>query len=265
MRRVLGAVAWLLASSLAAAQSTPPSDTDVLLGALNRNLKFVVRGDASLTVLFPPRAVPVRRAASLPPIKVFPRLLRQNFAVKQGAAETVAGRPTQVFVLTPKVGAAASWRIWVDSSWNVPLAYEERGADGTLARRAELLRADKLQKRAQPLKAELLPGLGQALRQALPGLVLPPGFEPVGVGQRKAGGQLNLSLNLSDGVNVLALVLAQKDVKAAQGVASRKVGNGFVWLVGNLAAPNLQGALKGVRPGDSSALGTFAPPNDSNP
>ena len=64
---------------------------------------------------------------------------------------------------------------------------------------------------------------------------------------------------------MLALVLAHKNVKAAQGVASRQVGNGFVWLVGNLAAPDLQAALKGVRPGDASALGTFAPPDDSNP
>ena len=262
MKRLPGALCLLLGTSLAGAQAlTSPSDTAALLSAFNKSLRFVVRGDASVTVLFPPRAVPVRRAAGLPPIKVFPQLLKQNFAVKQGAAETVAGRPAQVFTLTPKVGAAASWRIWVDTSWNVPLAYEERSADGTLARRAELLRADKLQKRLTPLKSDVTQGLAQALKRALPGLALPPGFEAVGVGQRPAGRQLNLS----DGINVLALVLAQKNVKAAQGVASRQVGDGFVWLVGNLAASDLQAALKEVRPGDASVLGTFAPPGDSNP
>ncbi len=174
VRRSLSAVLLLLGSSLATAQTvTPPSDADALLSALNKSLKFTVRGETSVTVIFPPRDPPVRTAQSLPPIKVYPRLLRQNFTVKREAPGTVAGRATQVFSLTPKLSTAASWRVWVDVSWNVPLAYEERSADGSLARRAELLKADKLQKRASPVKAELLAGLPQALKLALPGLNLP--------------------------------------------------------------------------------------------
>ncbi|TSA87196.1 transcriptional regulator [Deinococcus detaillensis] len=252
----------VLLSGLAAAQTaTPPSDMDTLLSALNKSLRFAVRGETSITVIFPPRDPPVRQAQSLPPIKVYPKLLRQNFMVKREAAETVAGRSTQVFSLTPKLGAAASWRVWVDVSWNVPLAYEERSADGSLARRAELLSAVKLQKRAAPIKAELLAGLPQALSLALPGLNLPAGFVAAGVGQRKTGTQLNLS----DGINVVALVMAPKGVKAAAGVASRKVGDSFVWLVGNLDTGVLKTSLSSVKRSDPGPLGTFLPPSDSNP
>lgn len=262
MRRSLSVVCLLLGSSLAIAQTVPPpSDMDALLSALNKNLRFTVRGEASVTVIFPPRDPPVRTAQSLPPIKVFPKLLRRNFTVKREAAEMVAGRSTQVFGLTPKLGAAASWRIWVDTSWNVPLAYEERSAGGILARRAELLSVGKLQKRAESIKTELTAGLPQALRLALPGLSLPSGFVAADVGQRKAGTQLNLS----DGVNVVALVMASRGVKAAAGVASRKVGDGFVWLVGNLDSGVLQTSLSGIRRSDLSPLGTFLPPSDSNP
>ncbi|UWX63630.1 transcriptional regulator [Deinococcus rubellus] len=247
--------------STVVASITTPTDAARLLSALIKNTRFVVRGEASVTVLFPPRPTPIRTAQSLPLIEVFPAMLKQNFDIKRQPDEVVAQRPSQVFTLTPKVGAAASWRVWVDARWNVPLAYEERSADGSLARRAELLRADKLQKRGKPVQAAALPGLAQALRQALPGLALPPGFRAVGVGRRPAGAQVVFS----DGLNVLALVTAQKGVKAAQGVVSRKVGDGFVWLVGNLTAQDLQTALKGIRPGDLSALGTFMPPDDSNP
>lgn len=252
----------MLLSGFAAAQNVPPvNDMDALLSALNKSNRFAVRGEASVTVIFPPRDQPIRQVQSLPPIKVFPKLLRQNFVVKREATQTVAGRSTQVFSLTPKLSAAASWRIWVDANWNVPLAYEERSAGGTLARRAELLSVERLQKRANPIKSELTAGLPQALKLALPGLSLPAGFVAASVVARKTGTQLNLS----DGLNVVALVVAQRGVQAAAGVASRKVGDGFVWLVGNLDSGVLKTSLSSIKRSDLSPLGTFSLPSDSNP
>lgn len=247
MRRMLVVALCLL---LGAAQA---ADVDLLLPALRKAATITVRGETSVTVAFPPRDPPVRTARSLPPVTFLPALIRQNFDVRLSSQEPVAGRPTQVFTLTPKVGKASSWRLWIDIRWNVPLAYEERSADGSLARRAELLHAEKLQKRAVPLALKPLPGLNKAVLSALPGLQLPAGFQAFRVGQRKAGPEIILS----DGVNVLVLVLTQKGVRAAAGVTSRKLDDGYLWLVGNLDAGSLTETLAGVRRRDLSGLGTF--------
>ena len=262
-----GVAALLLLVTLAQAQpdKAQADSTRLLLSALSRSAHFTVRGEASVTVLFPPRTPPTRIAGALPTLKVFPGLVKQNFEIVPAGIQTVAGRSAQVFDLTPKVGAAARWRIWVDAVWNLPLAYEERRAQGDLTRRAELIRADRRQPRspaaAQTLSAAPLPGLPAALQRALPGLRVPPGFRAVSVGRRKAGPEVILS----DGLNVAALVLAPRGVRAAQGVASRRVGDQFVWLVGNLDPQTLEQALGGITRSDLSALGTFLPPANSNP
>ena len=237
------------------------ADVDSLLSALRKSANFTVRGQASVTLVFPPRKPPTRTVEVLPPVPFIPNLIRRNFKVSLTGQATVARREAQVFILTPKVGTAASWRLWIDREWNVPLAYEERSSDGTLARRAELTRADKLQKRGQPLPLQVPPDLAGAVGQALPGLKLPPGFAPLRVGQRPAGPEIIFS----DGLNVLALVFAERQVKAAPGVASRRIGGGFVWLIGNLDSDALNAALAGIKSRNPEALGTFMPPGDSNP
>ena len=241
--------------------SAQAADVDTLLSALRKSADFTVRGQASVTLVFPPRKPPTRTTQALPPAPFIPNLIRRNFNVVQGQQETVARRAAQVFSLTPKVGGAASWRLWIDQEWNVPLAYEERSADGTLARRAQLLSADKLQKRSQPLSLSPAPELGPAVNRALPGLKLPPGFAPLRVGQRPAGPEVIFT----DGLNVLALVFAERQVRAAPGVASRRIGGGFVWLIGNLENNVLDKALAGIKARKPDALGTFLPPSDSNP
>ena len=239
----------------------PTSDLELLLGALRKAAQYTVRGEASINVIFPPGKAPLRRAGQLPPVPFVPGLIGKNFGVVQGSPEPIAGRPTRVFTLSPNNALAPRWRLWIDTRWNVPLAYEERSADGSLARRAELLSANKLQKRETPLNVKLLPGLHAALLSALPGLKLPDGFRALSVQRRGAGPEIILS----DGVNVLALLLAQKGVQAAPGVASRKLGGGYLWLVGNVEAAALQSTLGSVKKSDLSLLGTFLPATDSNP
>lgn len=252
MRRL----ALLLLLGVSVARAT---DADDLLSALKRARTLEARGQVQVTVNFPPRPDPVRQVGKLPALPFRPALLAKNFEVARGAADTVAGRPAVRFDLTPKVGQSPRWTLWIDSAWNIPLAFEERRADGALARQAVFIKVG-----ASPVKVAVDPpaspaGLNAALKNALLGFKLPAGFTPVNlkqVGQR-------LEITLSDGVNTLLLVLAPRNVQPADGVASRKVGGRFVWLVGNLPSSVLAGALAGIKGIDETALGTFLPTADS--
>lgn len=260
MRRAAALLGALLAASLPG--HAQAGDADDLIAALKRARTLAARGQAEVTVLFPPRAVPTRVAAALPAVPVRPALLLKNFGVVSAGPQPVAGRDAVRFDLTPKVGGAAHWSLWIDRAWNVPLAFEERRADGTVVRRAAFLKVN-----AAPVKVALTvpaapEGLRAALMRSLPGLSLPQGFTPVGVKVRAAGGT---EVTLTDGLNVLALVVAPQNVRGAPGVASRRVGNVFVWLVGNLPDATLRSALAGVRRASADPLGTFALPGDSNP
>lgn len=253
MRRLLLA-ALLLAGGASAA------DADDLSAALRQARNVAARGQVEVTVLFPPRGVPTRRANALPAVPFRPTLLARNFTVSRAGTETVAGRQSTRFELTPKVGQAARWTLWIDQAWNIPLAFEERMPDGSLARRAAFLKVNAQPTRVQVRVPAIPEGLRAAVLAAFPGLRLPPGFVPEGVRVR-ANGRLDVSL--TDGVNVLALVLAARDVAAAPGVASRRVGGRFVWLVGNLPGAALTQVLANVRAVNPTALGTFLPTADS--
>lgn len=252
MRRL--PLAGLLLFSMAQA-----TDADDLLSALKRARTLEARGQVQVTVNFPPRPDPVRLLGKLPALPFRPALLAKNFEVVRGAADTVAGRPALRFELTPKIGQAPRWTLWIDSAWNIPLAFEERRADGALARQAVFVKVGE-----SPVKvAVTLPaapvGLHAALKGALLGLKLPAGFTPVSL---KRAGQ-RLEITLSDGANTLLLVLAPRNVQPADGVASRRVGGRFVWLVGNLPSNVLADALTGIKIIDETALGTFLPTADS--
>ena len=90
-----------------------------------------------------------------------------------------------------------------------------------------------------------------AVRAALPGLRFPAGFTPVAAVQKDR----RVEVTLSDGLNTLALVLAPRNVKAAPGVASRKVGGRFVWLVGNMPQDDLKKAIAGITEVNEAGLG----------
>ncbi|EYB68986.1 sigma E regulatory protein MucB/RseB [Deinococcus phoenicis] len=256
MRRTLGLAGLLLTGAAHAA------DVDDLTAALRQARTLAARGTAEVSVFFPPRAVPTRTAATLPAVPFRPALLAAHFTVTRADAPPVAGRDVTRFDLVPKVGQAARWTLWVDRAWNIPLAYEERMPDGTLARRATFTQVQPQAVKVKRGVPAIPAGLRPAVLAALPGLRLPPGFVPTGVKVRPAGG---LEVTLSDGANVLALVLAPRNVRAAPGVASRRVGDGFVWLVGNLPAAPLRSALAGIKSVDLAGLGTFLAPAASNP
>ncbi|MDL2343297.1 transcriptional regulator [Deinococcus sp. MIMF12] len=256
MKRALAAA---LALGLAAAANAAPVDD--LTAALRQARTLAARGDAEVSVFFPPRAVPTRTAARLPTVPFYPALLTRNFTVtRQDASAPIAGREVTRYDLTPRVGQAARWTLWIDRVWNVPLAYEERKPGGLLARRAAFTRVDPQPLRIKRPLPPIPVGLRAAVLKALPGLRFPPGFVPVSAEDREGGG---VTVSLSDGVNVLALVVAPRNVRAAPGVASRRVGGRFVWLVGNLPDTPLKQALAQIREADPTPLGTFLPTHDS--
>ncbi|MDV6375873.1 transcriptional regulator [Deinococcus arenicola] len=233
-----------------------------LLGALRQAQTLEARGVVEVTVLFPPRQLPSKAAKALPRVPFHLGLIPRNFGVSRAGTENVAGRPTTRFELTPKVGLAARWTLWIDQRWNIPLAYQESFPDSTLARRATFQKVNAAPVKVQNLPPTLPQGLRPALLAALPGLRLPAGVQPVGIRNRANGG---LELSLSDGINVFALVTAPRGVRAAPGIASRKVGGGFVWLVGNLPQSALDAALAKVRQVNTAGLGTFLTVDASNP
>ncbi|WP_034386155.1 sigma E regulatory protein MucB/RseB [Deinococcus sp. YIM 77859] len=237
------------------------SDLEALTAALQQARTLTARGSVEVQVLFPPRAVPTRTAQVLPRVPFRPALIAQHFHVTQREAAPIAGRDVTRFDLTPKVGQAARWTLWIDRTWNVPLAYEERMPDGNLARRAAFTRVSATPvRRSQPVPA-VPAGLRAAVLAALPGLRFPPGFTPTEVQARAAGG---VEITLSDGINVLALVIAPRNVRAAPGVASRRVGQHFVWLVGNLPDAPLRRALAEIEEVKTRRLGTFLGASASN-
>lgn len=258
---MVGLGRWALLGTCLLGPYAAAADVDDLLVALKRARTFTARGQAEVTVYFPPRPEPTRRAAQLPAVPFRPGLLKRNFSVLRTDGDPVAGRAVSRYDLTPRNSGASRWTLWVDVAWQVPLAFEERRPGGELTRRAAFLKVNAaLAKVSRPVAA-VPAGLRAALLQALPGLRLPEGFTPVEV--RRQGERWTVTL--SDGVNVLALVAAPRGVQAAPGVASRPVEGGFVWLVGNLPPGALSQALAGVRQLRLAQLGTFVTPADSNP
>lgn len=264
MKRVSGLLAGLLVGSALAQTATPaPHAFAPLLQALKRAEKFELTGEVQTSVYFPPRPDPTRTVKVLPRLEVVPWLLRKNFDLSVGDLEQVAGRNAQRYDLTPKNTAAARWTLWLDPAARLPLAFEERAPDGTLVRRAAF---NKVTGKPRLRAIAAVPAVRDsavkpALLAALPGLRLPRSFEPVRA-QRRAQG---LEVVLSDGLNVLALVIAPRRVQPAQGVAVRRLPGGFVWLVGNLPQSDLDGALARVQTVQQDALGTFDAPPVSNP
>ncbi|PYE48941.1 outer membrane lipoprotein-sorting protein [Deinococcus yavapaiensis] len=257
MRFLLSAV-LLAAFGVGHAQDLP-----ALLQILRQAERFDVRGEVTSSVYFPPRANPTRTLDALPRVEFVPWLVRRNFTLGDAASDKVAGRDAKRFDLTPSNANASRWSIWVDVQWHVPLAYEERSPSGDLIRRASFERVQDAPRRRPNGSAARLPSaeFRRAVLAALPGLRLPSGFEPV----RLLRSQRGLEIALSDGINVLALVIADRNVRVGEGVFARKVGARFVWLVGNLPEAQLRLVLGKISAVQQDKLGTFVSSADSNP
>ncbi len=252
------AAALLLALLAGGALADDPS---ALLKLLQKAQRQELRGQVESSVYFPPRPNPTRTLTTLPAVRFVPWLLRRNFSVNLAGTDRVAGRDAERYELNPKVGGGGRWTLWLDVQTRLPLGFAERGADGALVRQAQFLRVNGgARRRPAPLTPPPRdPAFRAAVLAALPGLRIPKGFEPIGYTVRDRGPEVTFS----DGVNVLALVIAARPVKAAPGVAVRAVQGRSLWLIGNLPQADLQAALSAVRSVSPDALGTFPTPSDS--
>lgn len=253
----------LLAAALATIGVAHAQDLPALLQLLRQAERFDVRGDVTSSVYFPPRDNPTRSLNTLPRVEFVPWLVRRNYTLGEPTSDKIAGRDAKRFDLTPNNAGASRWSIWIDAQWNVPLAFEERSASGELVRRAAFDRVQNAPRRRLALPAARVQDAAfrRAVVAALPGVRFPGGFEPIGLLRSERG----LEIALSDGINVLALVIADRNVRAGEGVFARKIGDRFVWLVGNLPDAQLRFVLERITAVMQGKLGTFSPTSDSNP
>ena len=265
-----------LSLSSALAQDASPDLTssarlERLIAALERG--GVPKGTAQVSVYFPPRKDTTQGAGKLPRLVLVPNLIRQNFDLNVLGTEKLLCRDVDKLELRPKLEGASSWNFWIDAQWSTPLAFEQRGFDGQLIRRAEyttLLEKKLPQRRDPPAPLTVRPGLERKIKAALPSFAPPQGFRAVSLKRGKRGDLQTLELTFSDGLNTFPLILATKSTKAADGIAVRKVGakNGEVWLwmVGRFPKSTLEGTLATVQGlVDVDDLGTFADSENSNP
>gem|GEM_PF-1639978 len=262
-------------SSVHAQDATPDLSNSArlerLIAALERG--GIPKGTAQVSVYFPPRKDTTQDAGKLPRLSLVPNLIRQNFDLNVLGTEKLLGRDVDKLELKPKLEGASSWNFWIDAQWSTPLAFEQRGFDGQLIRRAEYtaLKAQKvLPRQNPPTPLTVRPGLERKIKAALPNFAPPQGFRAVSLKRGKRGDLQTLELSFSDGLNTFPLILAAKSTKAADGIAVRKVGakNGEVWLwmVGRFPKSTLEGTLATVQgPVDVDDLGTFADSENSNP
>jgi len=264
-----------LSCSSAHAQDAPPdlsipAKLERLIAALERG--GIPKGTVEVSVYFPPRKDTTQSAGKLPRLSLVPNLIRQNFDLNVLGTEKLLGRDVDKLELRPKLEGASSWNFWIDAQWSTPLAFEQRGFDGQLIRRAEYT-ALKVQKapprRDPPTPVTVRPGLERRVVAALPNFAPPQGFRAVSLKRGKRGDLATLELSFSDGLNTFPLIVAAKGTKAADGIAVRKLegknGALWLWMVGRFPKSTLEGTLATVQgPVDVDGLGTFADSENSN-
>ena len=242
-----------------------------LIAALERG--GIPKGTAQVSVYFPPRKDTTQSVGKLPRLVLVPNLIRQNFDLSVLGAEKILGREVDKLELKPKLEGAATWNFWVDSQWSTPLAFEQRGFDGQLIRRAEYtaLKVQKvLSRQNPPVPLTVRPGLERRVKAALPNFAPPQGFRVMSIKRGKRGDLQTLELTFSDGLNTFPLIVAAKGTKAADGIAVRKLegknGALWLWMVGRFPKNTLEGTLATVQGlVDVDGLGTFADSENSNP
>ena len=228
----------------------------------------IPKGTAEVSVYFPPRKEPIQSADKLPRLGLIGKLIRQNFELSTVTAEKFLGREVNKLELKPKLESASSWNFWIDAQWSTPLAFEQRDFEGKLIRRAAytaLLEQKVPKRRSQPKPILVRPSLEKRLEVALKGFAPPQGFRAVSIKRSKRGELQTLEMTFSDGLNTFPLILTTKGTKAAEGIAVRKLGPVWLWMVGRFPKSTLEGTLASVKGSvDVEGLGTFVDSGNSN-
>ncbi|MFN8509001.1 MAG: hypothetical protein U0Z75_00270 [Deinococcaceae bacterium] len=175
-------------------------------------------------------------------------------------------RPVSRIELKPKQKGRSHWIFWIDQTWNTPLAFEERRFDGQLLRRASYTVLDnQLLPKTRHLVWKAQPLLNQTINRAIAGFTPPNGFEAVDIKQLSRGKISTLEIIYTDGINSFPLILTDQNTRG-EGIATRRVGSVWVWMVGSLTQHQLDSSLSGIQePIELETLQKFAEQFPSKP
>jgi hypothetical protein len=223
----------------------PPNPIAFLIRALEREAQTNLRGQVLEKQIFPPRANSEQIRAELtapPPLSA--NWIRKNFFATAENGEMIAGRDTWRINLTPKNNNAPNFTLWIDQKWLLRLAVQERDSSGEITFDARFTSLNKPKPRQQARQLMLLeakPKLENFV-QTQTRLQLPEGFNIFDLRSRTVGKNNlpALELRASNGISVLVLIFAPIGTSNTSRIVSRIIGNGFVWVIGNLTRSELE-------------------------
>jgi negative regulator of sigma E activity len=233
----------VLIFGLAFAQELPKA-RPLLNSVYENEASNVLTGEALETQLFPPRKQADQILSELPLLPLLvPELIDANFRLQLEEGKRIAERETYKISFEPKNKIAPRWTFWVDREWRHRLAFEEMDFAGNVTAKAQFIgiknppapREKRKGRRTQPK-----PELEKNVLAALKGLSLPEGFRVLGAQIKDANGQRRLEIRASNGLSVIAVVLAPNQTKAGPKLAVRDVKGAWVWVIANLPKANLE-------------------------
>jgi hypothetical protein len=210
----------------------------------------VLTGEVLETQLFPPRKQVDQILGELPLLPLLiPELIDANFRLRLEPDKKIAGRETFKLSLEPKNRIAPRWTFWVDREWRHRLAFEETDFAGNVTAKAQFIGIknpptprEKRKGRRAPLKPELEKNVLTALK----GLSFPEGFRVLGAQLKDANGQRRLEVRASNGLSVIAVVLAPNATKAGPKLAVRDANGAWIWVIANLPKADLEQVANSV-------------------
>lgn len=230
---------------------SPPNPIGFLLRSLEREAATNLRGEVREIQTFPPRQVPEQTRADLPaPPPLAAAWIRRNFVVSASYGEAIAGRDTWQIRLQPKNPNAASFSVWIDQKWLLRLGMEERDPSGEVVYSGRFSKVNNPNPRQQARQLNILepnPKL-QRFVETQTGLLLPEGFSVFEIRPRSVGKDnlAALEVRASNGFGVLVVVFSPIGTANTPRIVSRKLGQAFVWVVGNLTRAELERSARSI-------------------
>ena len=204
----------------------------------------VLTGEVLETQLFPPRKQADQILSELPLLPLMiPELIETNFRLQLEEGKKIAERETYKLFLEPKNKIAPRWTFWVDREWRTRLAFEETDFAGNVTAKAQFVGikgAPVPREKRKGRRAQLKPELEKNVMAAFKGLSLPEGFRVLGAQIKDVNAQRRLEVRASNGLSVIALVLAPNQTKAGPKLAVRNLNGAWVWVIANLPKADLE-------------------------
>jgi negative regulator of sigma E activity len=236
-------IIFALIFGLAFAQEVPKV-RPFLNSVYDNEATTVLTGEVLETQLFPPRKQADQILSELPLLPLMtPELMNTNFKVNLEMDKKIAGRETYKLSLEPKNKIAPRWTFWMDREWKHRLAFEETDFAGNVTAKAQFIGIKgppTPREKRKGRRAQLKPELEKNVLTALKGLSLPEGFRVLGAQIKDANPQRRLEIRASNGLSVIALVLAPNQTKTGPKLAVRDVNGAWIWVIANLPKANLE-------------------------